>query len=141
MKRSSALPGAKLRAICWLLAGLCFAYDLFAWGGLALVPRLGDQLRHDADLHSPLAATYLVAGRFIVLKADLGEKARRFAEDHFPGMPTPGETDQRHALSEALTAQKSFGTLAYYGAPLLGLLSLALHVGRPKPIRSFGRRD
>ena len=141
MKRRSAMPGARLRASCWLLAGLFFAYDLFAWGGLALVPKLGDQLRHDADLHSPLAATYLAAGRFVVLKAGQGEKARLFAENRFPGMPLPGETDQRHALSEVLTAQKSFGTLAYYGAPLLGLLSLALHVSRQKPIRSFGRRD
>ena len=141
MKRSRALPGARLRAACWLLAGLFFAYDLFAWGGLALVPKLGDQLRHDADLHSPLAATYLAAGRFVVSRAGLEAKASRFSESRFPGMPTPGETDQRHALSEALTAQNSFGALAYYGAPLLGLLSLALHVGRPKPIRSFGRRD
>ena len=141
MKRSTAMPGAKLRAICWLLTGLFFAYDLFAWGGLALVPKLGDQLRHDAGLHSPLAATYLAAGRFIVLKAGQGEKARQFAESQFPGMPTHGETDRRHALGEVLTAQKSFGTLAYYGAALLGLLSLALHATRQKPIRSFGRRD
>jgi hypothetical protein len=133
--------GSKVRAVCWLLAAVFFAYDLFAWGGLALVPKLGEQLQHDADLHSPLAATYLAAGRFVVVKTGQAESARRFAESRFPGMPTPGETDRRHALSEVLTAQKSFGTLAYYGAPLLGLLSLMLQVTRQKPIRSFGRRD
>ena len=140
MKRNSANPGSKLRAVCWLLAGFFFAYDLFAWGGLALVPKLGEQLQHDADMHSPLAATYLTAGRFIVEKAGQAENARRFAVRRFPTLPAADETDRRHALSEVLTAQKPFGVLAYYGAPILGLLSLALHLTRQKPIRSFGRR-
>ena len=137
----SLFASKRLRTCSWLFSGLFFAYDLFAWGGLAVVPKLGEQLQHDANLHSPLAATYLAVGSYIVVATGQVESARRFAESRFPGMPSPGETDRRHALSEVLTAQKSFGTLAYYGAPLLALLSLLLHVGREKPIRSFGRSN
>jgi hypothetical protein len=135
-----ANPGGKLRAVCWLLAGIFFAYDLAVWGGLAATPKLGEQLRHDASLHSPLAATYLGAGGFVVAKAGREDQARAFAASRFLNLPSPEETDRRHALADVLAAQSSFGDLAYYGAPLLGLLSLALHVGRQKPIRSFGGR-
>lgn len=141
MKRNSANPGAKLRALCWLLAGFFFAYDLAAWGGLATMPRLGEQLSHDASLHSPLAATYLGIGGFIVEKTGRVDEARAFAVQRFPNLPAPENTDRRHALEDVLAAQMSFGALAYYGAPLLVLLSLVLHVSRYKPIRSFGGRD
>ena len=134
-------PGAKIRALCWLLAGALFAYDFAVWGGLASMPKLGDELRQDASLHSPLAATYLAVGGFIVEKAGQENGARAFAERHFRNLPAPEDTDRRHALVDVLAAQKSFGSFAYYGAPLLGLLSLVLHVSRPKPIRSFGRRN
>ena len=138
MKKNSVNPGGKLRAVCWLLTGIFFVYDLYAWGGLALTPKIGEQVRHDAGLHAPIAATYLGLGSIAVEKLGRTESARRFAAEKFPNMPTAGQTDRRHALSEALTAQTSFGALAYYGAPLLGLLSLMLHMTRQKPLRSFG---
>jgi hypothetical protein len=138
MKRT---PGGTLRALCWLIAGLFLAYDLAVWGGLASIPRLGDELRHDASLHSPLAATYLAAGGFIVEKAGRTDQAREFAIGRFTDLPAPEQTDRRHALDDVLAAQKSFNGLAYYGAPFMLLLSLVLHVARPKPIRSFGARS
>ena len=42
--------------------------------------------------------------------------------------------------ARTLAAQSATGTLCYYGAPFLLLLSLALHARRPKRIRSFGRK-
>jgi hypothetical protein len=137
----SLFASNRLRTCTWLLAGFFFTYDLFAWGGLACVPKLGEQLQHDANLHSPLAATYLAVGGFVVEKAGRVDQARAFANRRFPTMPTAGETDRRHAVGDALAAQLSFGALAYYAAPLLGLLSLLLHIGREKPIRSFGRSN
>ena len=49
-------------------------------------------------------------------------------------------TWQSSSTSCTLAAQSAFGTLCYYGAPLLLLLSLALHATRQKQVRSFGRR-
>lgn len=130
-------PGAKIRTLCWLLAGALLIYDFAVWGGLAVMPKLGDKLRQDASLHSPLAATYLGVGGFIVEKSGQADAARAFAAGHFRNLPAPEETDRRHALADVLAAQKSLGNFAYYGAPLLGLLSLVLHIIRPKAIRSF----
>ena len=132
--------GRWIRACCWLLTGIFFAYDLFAWGGLGLTPKLGEQLRQDANLHSPLAATYLAVGGFVVEKVNRVDLAREFAARRFPTMSSADETDRRHVLEAALAAQLPFGTYSYYGAPLLGLLSLALYLRRQKPIRSFGGR-
>ena len=76
-------PGAKIRAACWLLAGFFFAYDVFVWGGLAFMPKLGGELRHDASLHSPIAATYLATGAFVVEKAGYVDGAREFSKKQF----------------------------------------------------------
>ena len=54
---------AKFRGFLWLLFFLFLGFDLYAWGGLAITPVVGTQLREQASLRSPLAAPYLYAGR------------------------------------------------------------------------------
>ena len=36
--------GKFVRALCWVLTGWFFAYNLYAWGGLAITPTIGKQL-------------------------------------------------------------------------------------------------
>lgn len=129
----------KLGTLCWLLTGLLFAYDLWLWGGLALTPGIGDRLREQASLQSPIAATYLYLGRKTVDLAGQSVAARAFAESRFGEVYPELENDRYMALGRLLDAQAAAGAFAYYGAPLLLLLSLAQQVRRPRQIRSFGR--
>lgn len=132
--------GKYIRTLFWLLTGLFFAYDLYLWGGLAITPTIGKQLREQASLQSPIAASYLFLGRHAVDAVGQSDEARDFAARRFPALVADGEVSRRMILTRFLAAQSATGSLAYYGAPLLLLLSMALHARRQKPIRSFGRK-
>jgi hypothetical protein len=132
--------GKSIRWLAWLLFAVFLAHDLYAWGGLAITPDFGPKLREQASLRSPLAATYLFAGRKSVEALHRRDAAVAYAAGQMrPTLftePGPPET----LLDRTLAAQSATGTLCYYGAPLLLLLSLALHATRQKQVRSFGRR-
>ena len=55
--------GKTMRGLAWVLFALFLVHDLYSWGGLAITPDFGTKLREQASLRSPLAATYLFAGR------------------------------------------------------------------------------
>jgi hypothetical protein len=130
--------GRKIRTLFWLLAGLFLAYDLYLWGGLALNPTVGQPLRAQASLQSPLAASYLFLGRHAVNAVGRETQAVEFAAKRFPDQIADRESLPQSILSRFLAAQSATGSLAYYGAPFLLVLSLVLHARRQKPIRSFG---
>lgn len=132
--------GKFVRAVFWLLAGLFLAYDLYLWGGLAITPTTGIQLRAQASVQSPIAATYLFLGRHLVVATGKSAQAVEFAGKRFPEQIADRESARQTILSRFLAAQSASGSLAYYGAPLLLVLSLVLHARRQKPIRSFGRK-
>ena len=132
--------GKWIRALFWLLAGFFVAYDLYLWGGLAVTPTIGKALREQSSLQSPLAASYLFLGRHAVNAAGQSAEAGAFAARRFPAEIADQQSSRQMILTRFLSAQSATGTLAYYGAPLLLLLSLALHARRQKPIRSFGRK-
>ena len=128
------------RSMFWFLTAGLFAYDLYLWGGLAVTPRIGNELRDQASVQSPLAATYLFLGRVVVDAAGRSSQAMAYAAERFPEQVADREGSRQMILTRFLSAQKATGTLAYYGAPLLLLLSLFLHARRPKQIRSFGQK-
>ena len=132
--------GKLIRALFWLLTGLFFAYDLYLWGGLAITPTIGKALREQSSLQSPLAASYLFLGRHAVNAAGQSAEATEFAARNFPAQIADNESSRQTILTRFLSAQSATGSLAYYGAPFLLVLSLALHARRPKRIRSFGRK-
>ncbi len=130
-----------VRVLAWSFAGLFFAYDLYLWGGLAVTPTVGKQLREQASVQSPLAATYLFLGRHAVDAAGMSGRAADFAAGKFPTQIADQESAPQLIVARFLAAQRATGTLAYYGAPILLLLSMVLHVRRPRQIRSFGTKD
>ena len=132
--------GKFVRALFWMLTGLFFAYDLYLWGGLAVTPTVGKQLRAQASLQSPIAASYLFLGRHAVGALGRNAEASDFAARRFPALVADDQGNRQMILTRFLAAQSATGTLAYYGAPLLLVLSLLLHARRQKPIRSFGRK-
>ena len=103
-------------------------------------PSVGERLRREAIFESPIAASYLFFGRKLVDTASRQDESMAFAAKRFPQLiPGDGEPN-RISVRGFLAAQSASGTLMYYGAPLLLLLSLVLHATRQKPIRSFGTK-
>ena len=133
--------GKFVRALCWVLTGWFFAYNLYAWGGLAITPTIGKQLREQSALQSPIAASYLFLGRHAVMKSGQSERARNYVSKLFEVQIADTQSIPQLVLSRFLAAQSPSARLCYYGAPLLLVLSLVLHVRRPRQIRSFGTRD
>ena len=132
--------GSKIRMVSWILAFVFLGFDLYLWGGLAITPVVGKVLREQASLRSPLAASYLFAGRKTVDALGREDAAVAFAARQIRAgvLADPGPPEV--VVARILAAQSATGTLCYYGAPFLLLLSLALHLRRQKPIRSFGAR-
>jgi hypothetical protein len=132
--------GSKIRAVLWLLLFVFAAFDLHMWGGLAVTPVVGKALREQATVRSPIAATYLYAGRKTVDSLGRAEAAMAFAARHVRAgvLADPGPPEA--VVQRVLAAQSATSSLCYYGAPILLVLSLALHFGRQKPIRSLGAR-
>jgi hypothetical protein len=133
--------GKWIRGLVWLLAIGLFWQNLQTWGGLALTPTIGQQLRSQASVQSPLAATYLFLGRHLVHGLGMDDSARERVARRFG--PQVADTDSPPAtvIPRFLSAQSASERFAYYGAPLLFVLALVLHARRQKPIRSFGVRD
>jgi hypothetical protein len=133
--------GSKLRGFIWVVAFWLLTVDLYTWGGLALTPSIGKQLREQASAQSPIAATYLFLGRHAVHAAGLDDRARTRVAQRYPQEVAEIDGPHETVLLRFLSAQSGTDRLAYYGAPLLLVLSLVLHVRRQKPIRSFGTRN
>ncbi len=133
--------GRKIRAVLWVIAFWMLAADVYTWGGLALTPSIGKQLREQASVQSPLAATYLFLGRLAVHASGLDDRARARVAQRYSQEITDIDGPPETVVLRFLSAQSASDRLAYYGAPLLFVLSLVLHARRQKPIRSFGMRN
>ena len=107
----------------------------------ALTPSIGKQLRDQASLQSPLAATYLFLGRHAVHAAGMDDRARARVAERYPEQVAAIDSPPQTVVLRFLSAQSGTDRLAYFGAPLLLVLSLVLHARRQKPIRSFGTRN
>ena len=130
--------GKRVRLVFWLLAAIFCGYDFYLWGGLAKTPVIGQRVRDEAIFESPIAATYLFLGRHLVDTLQRSDESAAFAARRFPDLIPNKEADGQPSVGRFLAAQSATGTLAYYGAPVLLLLSLVLHAMRQKQIRSFG---
>jgi hypothetical protein len=133
--------GRWLRGVVWLVAFWMLGQAIFLWGGLALTPVIGKQLRDQASMQSPLTATYLFLGRTALPAAGLDERATRHAAERFPREIADTDSPPQTVVARFVAAQSAGERLNHVGAPLLLLLSLVLHARRQKPIRSFGTRD
>jgi len=133
--------GKWLRGAVWLLAFWMLAQSIFLWGGLALTPVVGKQLREQAKLQSPLVATYLYLGRVGLPVLRLEARAVAHAASRFAPQIADVDSPQETVVTRFVAAQSAGERLDHVGGPLLLLLSLVLHVRRQKPIRSLGARD
>lgn len=128
----------KFLPLCWLVAVLLWAHNLYLWGGVAVTPQVGDRIVDQSMLQSPLAATYLILGKQTVVPIGQSDSARDYAAERFSSVYPDIATDQHTALDRLLAAQSALFRLAYWAAPILLLLSIVLQLRKPKPIRSFG---
>jgi hypothetical protein len=133
--------GKWLRGVVWVVAFWMLAQDLYLWGGLALTPTIGKQLRAQATLQSPLAATYLLLGRLALPPVGLDDRALRHVAERFGPQIADTESPPETVVPRFMAAQSAGERLDHYGAPILLVLSLVLHTRRQKRIRSFGTRD
>ena len=120
----------------WLLTVILLSYNLCLWGGVAITPRLGDAVSFQAPRENILLGLYLSAGRQTVVLGGFPGAARRFAAnqfgERFPDLVTSG------GIGEVLLAQPWYARGAFYGLPILLVLSIFLQWLRPKQIRSLG---
>ena len=130
--------GPKIRLYLWLLCALCWAYDLYQWGGLNETPKIGLNLSREARAESPLAATYLFLGGKAVSLAGLSDRAQATVARRFSYLVAHPEETRYLAVSQFKAAQGVLGTAAYNLAPVLLVLSLIAHWFRQKQIRVFG---
>ena len=133
--------GKWLRGLVWLVAFWMRGQNLYLWGGLALTPVVGKQLREQAKLQSPLTATYMFLGRHLLPAVGLQARAVRHVASRFPRQIADTESPPQTAVARFTSAQSAGEKLDHYGAPLLLVLSMVLHARRQKPIRSLGARD
>lgn len=128
----------RITVLSWLLTVLFLGYNLYLWGGLAVTPLLGSALRDQAPRDNILAALYLSAGQQTVDLGHIAGGARRFAaarfEADYPAMIAKPGT----AIAHVLAAQSWFGRVAFYGTPVMLVLSILLYRFRQKPVRSLG---
>ena len=75
--------GKYVRGVLWGLFFLFLGIDLYAWGGLAITPGVGKQVREQASLRSPLAASYMFAGRKTIEALGRQDQAVAYAAKHF----------------------------------------------------------
>lgn len=132
--------GKYVRGVLWGLFFLFLGIDLYAWGGLAITPGVGKELREQASLRAPLAATYMYAGRKTIEALGRTDPSVAYARRHFRAEAFADPGPRELIVDRFHSAQSATASLAYYGAPILLVLSLVLHVRRQKPVRSFGRR-
>jgi len=133
--------GRWLRGVVWLVSFWMLAQSVFLWGGLALTPTIGKQLREQAKLQSPLVATYLLLGRLVLPAIGLEARAQAHAADRFRAQIADLDGPRETVVARVLAAQSAGERLDHVGAPLMLLLSLVLHARRQKRLRSFGVRD
>src|SRR4029078_8449177 len=100
----------------------------FLWGGVAVTPKIGAWITNQASIQSPIAWTYLAAGRQAVDVLDIEHAASDYADKHFSALYPAVVLDQHTALDQLLNSQDSLLRTVYLGAPILLLLSIILQV-------------
>jgi hypothetical protein len=133
--------GKWIRGAAWLVTAWMLAQNLFLWGGLALTPGIGKQLREQANVQSPLVATYAFLGRQLLGVVGQEDRAIAHVAERFPDQVADTDSPPQTVVPRFLAAQSAGEVLDHYGAPFMLVLSLVLHARRQKPIRSFGVRD
>jgi hypothetical protein len=124
----------------WAAMAAMFCYNFFFWGGLARIQSIGPRL----DLQSQRTvsnigvALYAQSGRdmmnYIAPNTSREHARAAIGEDVIEDIAiNPGDVPKQ--LRNAMPWYASF---AYYGAPIMLLVSLILYWLRPKTIRSFG---
>ena len=133
--------GKWIRGVVWLVTAWMLAQNLYLWGGLALTPSIGKQLREQANVQSPLVATYAFLGRQLLAATGQRDRAVAHASARFPDQVADTDSPPETVVPRFLAAQSAGEARDHYGAPFMLVLSLVLHARRQKPIRSFGVRD
>jgi len=131
----------RIRGFLVLLSLYCLVYDFYLWGGLSATTGVGRRLREEAQLDSPLAATYMFVGRKAVETLGMKASAVDFAAKRFPSIVADPDSIDRMPVTRVKAAQPAWASLCYAMGPFGLVLSWVLHVLREKQIRSFGTRD
>jgi hypothetical protein len=132
----------RLHVFALILFALIFLYDIVVWGGVYALPDVGAGIADSARREAPLAATYIAIGHALDSAA--------------PGLESYGSARLADALSEGFeriradptvamdlifgsswNASHSWLKTAYWGAPILLVLTLILWVRRPKQLHAL----
>lgn len=130
-----------LGVAAWLLFALSMTVNLWFWGGLASVPRLGTALTAVVYNQISLSATYFGLGRIALHRLGYSRAAAVRSESLLRESPErllegpPGLLVQR-----VIRAQPVRQRLSHHAAPWLLLAALTLHALAPKVVRITSQR-
>jgi hypothetical protein len=130
----------RLHLIAAALFVLSLAYDFYLWGGLARVPGLGPIMLQAAQREVSLAGVYLPVGLAIVDATGLADAAAASAADSFSTAQARVLANPDAAMDAILEGMPPDAAAAYYGAPILLLVSAVLWWRRPRVVHTMRSR-
>lgn len=125
----------------WLLFFLSFAANLWFWGGLAHLPKLGPALVGAVDKQFSLTATYVGLGQPLLTRLDRARSAAESSREQLLRSPEALLEGPKGLLVDRLIAALPAGQhWSHYATPWLLVFGLALAWLKPKPIKITTRR-
>jgi hypothetical protein len=130
-----------LAVVLWLLYALSMVVNLWFWGGLASVPRLGTTVSAVIYNQVSLSATYFGLGRIALDKLGQARPAAIRSEallsDSVDGLLA---APSGLLVARVIAGQPAWQRLSHYAAPWLLLAALTLQALAPKAVRITSRR-
>lgn len=124
----------KLHLVAAVLFALTLFYDLFLWGGLARTPALGYLVTQGTQREVSLAGIYVPLGRMLVDNTGMARAAGEFAQARFASLEARLLANPAAAMDTLISNLPSNVRVAYYGAPILLLVTAFLWWRRPRGV-------
>lgn len=124
--------------ICLVLGFSMLAYNLYFWGGVASAAEVGEIVRERASTFSFITWSYVSAGYGILEMLGSQEGASQFAHAQVGASFAAMQASPLTALDELFKSLPWYGTMSYYGGPLLVLIGAFAQSRKPKGFKTFG---
>lgn len=125
----------------WLLFLASLSWNLWFWGGLSHLPRLGPALIAAVDKQFTLTATYVGLGQPLLTRLDRARSAAEYSREQLLRSPESLlEGPEGLLVDRLIAALPASHHWSHYAAPWLLVFGLVLTWLKPKPLKITTRR-